>query len=320
MLNRRILRIKAFKALYSSVITSESSAPSTLTDAEQTLTLSLEAVRDLYILMLGVVSPLTAIAAERVRGAARKLNPIAPEANPDNRFATNSLAKLLDNDIDFQKIWKKKKFSWDQYDLILKKVWDSVREKPYYKAYAEAETTSLKAECKLFTKIFEEEFVELEELEQMLEDMSIYWNDDLAYALTFCCRTLNGIAAGKPWKMPPLYQSDLLAAEGKKVDSDKDFVFRLLREAYSIYPKYSDRISSMVPSFDKERLVTTDMAIMVSCLAEILAIASIPVKVSINEWVEIAKFYGTPKSSTFVNGIIDKLVSQLKAEGVVTKE
>ena len=119
MLNRRILRIKAFKVLYSSMAAGNMS----LAEAESVLEESCEATRDLYIFMLGIVSPLTAVARERIEAAKAKFNPSEEERNPNMKFAGNRLAALLDADPDFTKIFRKKKFSWEQYDLFLKKIY-----------------------------------------------------------------------------------------------------------------------------------------------------------------------------------------------------
>ena len=128
MLNRRILRIKAFKVLYSSVLSDNMS----LSQAEAQLDLSCESTRDLYVYMLGIVSPLTKIARDRIDAARAKFNPTEEEKNPNMKFADNALAVLLDEDQDFQKLFKKKKFDWSQYDLFLKKVMTSVASKEYF--------------------------------------------------------------------------------------------------------------------------------------------------------------------------------------------
>lgn len=314
MLNRRILRIKAFKVLYSSVLSGNTS----LAQAESQLDQSCEAVRDLYIYMLGIVSPLTQIARDRIEAAKAKFNPTEEERNPNMKFADNRLAVLLDGDADFQKVFNKKKFSWAQYDLMLKKVMNSVVTKEYYKEYMASEENSLAADCRLFVKIFEEEFVDSQELEQILEEKSIYWNDDLAYALTWCCKTLNSFAKGERWSMLPLYQSEMLKGEG--VESDKLFVRRLLQSAFAGYEKYSAMVAESVSGWEKERLFSTDVVLIVMGLAEVCAFPTIPVKVSINEYVEISKFYGTPKSRSFVNGLLDRLVQKLVNDGDVVKE
>ena len=314
MLNRRILRIKAFKVLYSSVLSGNMS----LAHAETQLEQACEATRDLYIYMLGIVSPLTKIARERIESAKGKFNPTEEERNPNMKFADNALAKLLDEDVDFKKIFNKKKYSWAQYDLLLKKIMTSICTKEYYAEYMASEERSLAEDCKLFTRIFEEEFVDSVELEQILEDKSLYWNDDLAYALTWCCKTFKSLAKGESWSLLPLYNSELL--KGDEVESDKHFVKKLLQSSFAGYERYSAMVAESVVGWEKERLFSTDVVLIVMGLAEVASFPTIPVKVSINEYVELSKFYGTPKSRSFVNGILDSLVQTLVNEGKVNKE
>lgn len=314
MLNRRILRIKAFKVLYSNAIAENMS----LAQAQSQLDVACEATRDLYIYMLGIVSPLTKIAKDRIESARSKFNPTDEELNPNMKFADNALAKLLDADVDFQKIFSKKKLSWDQYDIFLKKVMNSIASKEYYAEYMASPTSSLKEDCRLFTRIFEEEFVDSEDLERILEDKSLYWNDDLAYALTWCCKTLKSFEKGEAWKLFPLYQSELM--EGSEVESDKAFVRKLLQAAFAGYDRYFSMISESVTGWEKERLFSTDVALIVMGLAEAASFPTIPVKVTINEYVEISKFYGTQKSRSFVNGLLDRLVQSMVNDGKIVKE
>ena len=314
MLNRRILRIKAFKVLYGSVLSENMS----IDQAEAQLDLACEATRDLYVYMLSIVSPLTKVAAERIEAARAKFNPTEEERNPNMKFAENALAKLLDADVDFKKILTKKKYSWAQYDLVLKRIMTSVASKPYFAEYMASETRSLAEDCKLFTKIFEEEFVDCEELEMILEEKSLHWNDDLAYALTWCCRTFKDLADGKNWSLIPLYQSDMLT--GSNVESDKFFVKKLLKTSFAKYERYSEMVAQSVTGWEKERLFSTDVILIVMGLAEASAFPTIPVKVTMNEYVELSKFYGAPKSRAFVNGLLDKLIQKLTEDGEIKKE
>ena len=234
------------------------------------------------------------------------------------KFAENALAVLLDQDVDFQKVFTKKKYSWGQYDMFLKKVLASVMEKEYYAEYMASPERSLEEDCKLFTRIYEEEFVDSEELEKILEDKSIHWNDDLAYSLTWCCKTLKNFAKGESWGLIPLYQSEMLS--GTDVESDKAFVRRLLQNAFASYEKYAAMIAESVSSWEKERLFSTDLVLIAMGLAEAVSFPTIPVKVTMNEYVEISKYYGTPKSRSFVNGLLDKLIQKLNEEGQIKKE
>ena len=313
MLNRRILRIKAFKVLYSSVLSGNMS----LAQAESQLDIACEATRDLYIYMLGIVSPLTKIAQDRIEAARAKFNPTEEEKNPNMKFADNALAKLLDEDVDFQKVFKKKKYSWAQYDIVLKKIMNSIVTKDYYAAYMASEGTSLQEDCKLFTRIFEEEFVDCEELDHILEEKSLYWSDDLAYSLTWCCNTFKSLAKGERWNNIPLYQSEMMT--GDNVESDKYFVRKLLQSSVAGYDRYASMVADAVTGWEKERLFSTDVVLIVMGLAEASSFPTIPVKVTINEYVEIAKFFGTQKSRSFVNGILDRLIQQMVNEGQIVK-
>lgn len=313
MLNRRILRIKAFKVLYSSVLSDNMS----LAYAESQLDASCEAARDLYIYMLGIVSPLTQVARERVEMAKAKFNPTEEELNPNMKFVDNALAKLLDSDPDFTKLFGRKKYSWQQYDLLLKKVLTSVQSKPYFAEYMASPETGLAEDCRLFTRIFEEEFVDCVELEHILEEKSLHWNDDLAYSLTWCCKTFKSLAKGERWQLPALYQSEMMT--GADVESDKLFARRLLQASFAGFRNYSEMIAENVSGWEKDRLFSTDVVLIAMGLAEAVTFPTIPVKVTINEYVEISKYYGTPKSRSFVNGLLDRLVQKLADEGRINK-
>ena len=299
--------------LYGSVL----AGGGTLAEAEAGLDASCEATRDLYVFMLGIVPPLTRVARERLESARKKFNPTEEERNPNMKFADNALSVLLDEDPDFAKAFSKRKFSWEQYDLFLKKIYSSIVQKDYYRKYMESGTSSLAEDCRLFTRIFEEEFTDSVELEQILEDMSIWWNDDLAYSLTYCCRTLETLARGGRWELPPLYQSDM--KKDAKMESDRLFARRLLQNAFAGRQRYSEMISGSVSNWDQDRIVSTDMALIIIGLAEAENFPTIPVRVTINEYVEISKYYGTPKSSIFVNGLLDRLIQKLADDGRIRK-
>ena len=314
MLNRRILRIKAYKVLYGSVI-AEGTA---LEQAEAQLEQACEATRDLYVYMLSIIPALTQVAKDRIDAAKSKLRPTEEDMNPNMKFAENGMARLIAEDIDLNKLLAKKKFSWAQYDILLKKVMTSVASREYFAQYMASPERSLAEDCRLFTKIFEEEFDDNQDLEMILEEKSMHWVDDLPYALSWCCRTLKDFADGKSWSLLPLYQSEM--KRGENVESDKLFVRRLLQSSYAGYEKYSAMVAEAVSGWEKERLFLSDVVLVVMGLAEAVTFPTIPVKVTINEYVELAKYYGTPKSRAFVNGLLDRLVQNLVNEGAVAKE
>jgi len=303
MLNRRILRIKAFKELFAI----EMSPSPTLKEALAQLDTAAESTRDLYVFMMASIPALSSVAKERLAILDKKINKTDEEKNPNRKFADNSLAAILENDPDFNKIFSsrftKKGISWGAYDLILKKIYASIQTKDYFNEYMSSPELSITQDCRLYTRIFEEEFTEREDIATALEDINIYWNDDLPYSLSWCCRSLESMAKGTPWRLPDLY----ISSSNSSMEDDQKFVHELLREAYTNYDKYFEAVSSIVPNWDEDRLVGTDIALIITALAEIVHFPTIPVNVSINEYVEISKYFGTPKSSQFVNGLLDAL-------------
>ena len=270
MLNRRILRIKAFKVMFS-----YAENPSmTLAEAESQLETSCEATRSLYLFMLSIIPYVTKEAARRIEDARGKFNPTEEEKNPNMKFVQNAIAPLLDNDPDFTKLLTKRKLSWEPFDAFIRDTYDSMTKKDYFKAYMAEPARSVKADAALFIKMFEEEFVDSEALANILEDLSIWWNDDLAYSLTVCCDTMKSLSKGLRWELPPLYRSDMIVP--KPVESDKTFVTKLLRTSYTCYDKYFPLVAS-------------------------------------------SKYYSTPKSRSFVNGLLDRLAKKLIEEGEIVK-
>lgn len=313
MLNRRILRIKAFKLLYSYAENPSMS----LQDALAELELSCRATRDLYLFMLALIPAVTAEARDRIESARRKFNPTEEERNPNFKFAENALAAILSNDPDFTKIIGRQKLSWDQYDAFVRKLYETVRTREYFTEYMDLPESSVAQDVALFTRIFEEELVDDADLEDILEDLSIYWNDDLAYALTSCCKSIESLSRGELWSLPPIYLSEMSKSSG--LDSDKAFVTRLVSAAYSGYERYLEKVARAVPKWDKERLVIIDTILIICGLAEAETFPEIPVKVTINEYVDISKYYSTPKSRSFVNGLLDTIIQGMIDAGEIRK-
>lgn len=304
MLNRRILRTKAFKVIFSYA----ENPGMTLKEAEASLDISCESTRDLYLFLLSVIPALTSEAESRIEAARSKFNPTEEERNPNMKFVENRFAAIFAEDPDFSKLIAKKKLSWAQYDVLLRHLYESVRERKYFKDYLTSGQSSLQEDAALWSKIFEREFEDNEELQDILEELSIYWNDDLGYALSWCCKTMRSMGEGKVWNLLPLYQSELGGKEG--FESDKRFIVNVLRAAYANFDKFSNSVAELTPKWNRDRLCTTDLVLIVCGMAEAAANPLTPVKIIINEYVEISKSYSTPESSGFVNGLLDKLLNK----------
>ncbi len=306
MLNRRILRVKAFKVLYAYAENPDLS----LKEALSSLDASCEATRDLYLYMMAVIPALTAEAARRIEAARGKFNPTEEDLHPRMRFVRSGISALLEQDPDFNRLLEKKKISWANNDALVNALYETLKTRNYFQEYLKADESTLQEDARLWQRIFQEEFEDNEALAAILEDSSIFWADELAYVLGTCIRSLEEMGRTGRWNLPPLYQSEILAAQGKTVDSDRDFVRKLVTAAYGRYAQYSNLVAESVSKWDQDRLYTTDTVLIVLGLTEAETFPEIPVKVSINEYVEISKYYSTPKSRGFVNGLLDRLVKE----------
>lgn len=315
MLNRRILRIKAFKELFAF----SQNRSMTLKEALAEFERSCEAVRDLYLFLLGLVPALTAEVLRRQEAARGKFNPTEEERNPNRKFPENALSALLADDPDFTKLLERRHLSWDNCDAFLGKLCDALLSKEYYQAYQAAPSRSLAEDAALFARFFEDELEDNEDLERILEDLSVYWVDDLDYALITLSQSLSRVGRTRRWTLPPLYRSEELEAGGKHVDSDHLFATRLLQGAVGGFDRYEGMIAASAAGWEKDRICTADRCLIVLGLAEIEHVPEVPVRVSINEYVEIAKYFSTPRSGSFVNGLLDRLAQQLMADGTVSK-
>ena len=306
MLNRRILRVKAFKVLYAYAENQDL----TLKEALASLDASCEATRDLYLYMMAVIPALTAEAARRIEAARGKFNPTEEDLHPRMRFAQNAVSTLLLEDPDFRRLTEKKKISWSNNDALVSSLYETLLTRPWFQAYLDGQGASLQADIRLWQQFFQEELEDNEELQAILEDSSIFWADELPYVLGTCIRSLEYMGRTGRWSFPPLYQSDILSAQGKPAESDRDFVHKLVTASYGRYAEYSALVAGSVSKWDQDRLYTTDTVLIVMGLSEAETFPEIPVKVSINEYVEISKYYSTPKSRGFVNGLLDRLIKE----------
>ena len=182
--------------------------------------------------------------------------------------------------------------------------------KDYYQEYMASEEDSFEADCRLFSCIFQDEFEDNEELDSILEDISLLWIDDVAYALNAIIAGIEETARKKRICHPSTFLKE----------DDKEFAQRLLVESIARYDEYSALISSRLDNWKSDRLVSTDAVLIVMGITEAVVFPTIPVKVTINEYVEIAKYYSTPNSRIFVNGILDRIIQEKIAGGEVVKQ
>lgn len=306
MLNRRLIRIKVFKVLYSCI----SSGSNSFAEAEKNMHYSCEKTLHLYYFMLNAAVALKQAADAKIETGMRKFNPTEEERNPNLKFSENKVSEYLLGNPIFKKYCEENVLSWNgDLALFVKKLFASISEKDYFKEYMERESRSMAEDCDLFIRIFEEEFEDNEGLESFLEDMSIYWIDDLGYVLNTIIRNLELLRKSSKMPMPGIFMKE----------DDKEYAFNLLRFSLANYSKYMDIIRENIANWDPERVVTTDLVLIEEGIAEAVGFPNIPVKVTINEYVEISKYYSTHNSKIFVNGLLDRIIQKMIKSGEIVK-
>jgi N utilization substance protein B len=306
MLSRRLIRIKAFKTLFAY----EASHADNPAAAQKTLLESCDQVKDLYYFMLNISASLIRVAEDKIAVGLQKFHPTEEEAHPNLKFVHNRFAALLSDDPEFGRYCQKRGLSWGEYEPFVKHVYNSLITKDYYQNYMCSGEDSFEEDCQLFSCIFQDEFEDNEELASILEDLSVLWVDDLAFAL-------NAIIAGideTARKHHILHPNTFLK------EDDKEFALRLLAESIARYDDYFQLISEHLDNWKSDRLVSTDATLIVMGITEAVVFPTIPVKVTINEYVEISKYYSTPNSRVFVNGILDRIIQEKIREGEVVKQ
>ena len=306
MLSRRLIRIKAFKVLYAA----ESSGEPDLAANEKFLMQSCEQTLELYYFLLNLAPALRNLAAEKLEIGKNKFNPTEAEKEANPKFVENKFVELLESSPVFLKKCENGKLGWAEYDVFVKKLYASVVSSDYYQAYMANPGRSFKEDCKLFISIYENELEDDEMLENLLEEKSIMWVDDLGFVLNEIISAIRTVA--KTESLPEV--------KVFKNEDDEQFARHLLKQSLLHYDEYNSIVEKSVPNWDPDRIVASDAILVAMGLAEAVHFPTIPVKVTINEYVEISKYYSTPGSRQFVNGLLDSLIRKFQDEGTVVKE
>ncbi len=306
MLNRRLIRIKVFKVLYSKVASESFS----MNEAMRTLNDSCTGTLNLYYFILNAAVALRNVAMAKIETGLKKYIPTPEERNPNMKFVENAVSAYLASDAAFMTYCEKRGLVWtEDLALFIKKLYSTICERDYFKEYMASEERSVEQDCELFIRIFVEEFNENEDLETYLEDLSVYWMDDLTYVINVIIRALEQFKNDRRFPSVDVYLKE----------DDREYAEKLLEASLLGYDRYSDMILKAIANWEEERLVLADKVLTVQGIAEAVRFPNIPLKVTINEYVEISKFYSTANSRQFINGLLDRILKKLVAEGEVVK-
>ena len=301
-----MLRIKVVKALYAHM---KSDADS-LMASEKMLVTSIDKTYDLYFLLMSLVVEMAQYAEQRQEAAKNKKLPTYEDLNPNRKFVDNAVIRLLAQSDSVNDYLAAHKLSWAKYPELVKALFTQLEQSDYYKKYMTSQESSFREDLALITEFYTRELEESEILESALDEMSILWNDDLGFALVMVTRTLSNMRAS---------HTDVKVLPKFKSIEDLDFARELFAKAAVNFDNYQAEIEKYTRNWDVERIAFMDNLIMATAVAELVTFPSIPVKVTLDEYIEIAKYYSTNGSSTFINGILDKIVASFTEEGKINK-
>jgi N utilization substance protein B len=300
MISRRLLRIKALMILYAFNRRDDNN----LVQAEKELVFCIGKTYDLYHLILSLILEIADIANEKIEFALQKNIPSSSDLNPNRRFVENIVIDQLRNNSGFRKYISENKLTWSNNSEVPRKLYNEMISWEPFAEYMKSDEKTYSADKKIIIRLVTEFFTKSEELMASFEEQSIYWNDDLDYVSVLIEKTLKKFKPGDVDKnhLMPLYKND----------EDRDFAKRLLRNAILKTRECSELIDRNTTNWEIERIALMDTLVMQLAITEIIEFPEIPIKVTLNEYIEIAKSYCTSKSSTFVNGILDKVVREMR--------
>ena len=307
MINRVLIRLKIVQIVYAYY----QNGGKNLDTAEKELFFSLSKAYDLYNYLLLLMVEVTKQANKRLNAAKNKLVPTKEELFPNTKFVENRFIAQLEVNKQLLEFSNNQKKTWENEADFVKTLCDKILESDIYKEYMASETSSYEEDRELWRKLYKNIIFNNIELDQVLEDQSLYWNDDTEIVDTFVLKTIKRFDEKNGAKQELLPEF--------KDEEDQDFARRLFRRTILNADYYRHLISENTKNWDLDRVAFMDVVIMQIALAEILSFPNIPVSVSLNEYVEIAKLYSTPKSGGFINGTLDGIVNSLKKENKLTK-
>ena len=307
MISRRQLRIKALQSLYAYYKAGEDG----IQRSERELHKNVEKAFELYHFLLILVIDVVLYAESRIEIAKNKHIPTQEDLNPNSRFIDNLLVQQIRNNGQLLRFVDQHKLNWSEHPELVKDLYLKLLNSQEYQKYMSVEQNSYADDKKMITVFYTHLVFPNELLASILEEQSIFWNDDMEFITGMIVKTIKRFKEedGEERALMPLYKNE----------EDREYVVKLFRQTILNRDEYVEYIKNNTRNWDLERIAFMDILLMQMAIAELIAFPSIPTKVSLNEYLEISKFYSTGKSNIFINGVLDKTVSQLKEEKKIQK-
>ncbi|MEN9967971.1 MAG: transcription antitermination factor NusB [Bacteroidota bacterium] len=308
MLNRRHLRIKVLQVLYAFFQGHENDAHK----VEKELLLSIERMYDMYLYLLLALPELQRAAQNRQAELKKKMRPTTEDLNPNMKFVDNQLIEQLAAHASLYKLAEQRKVNWlgAENQEMFKKMYRHLMDTELYFEHMNNGLEGTEEDMAFALQIFKQEVANASLLQHFFDEKSIYWTDDLDLCASMALKTLKSWKPGQPIEIMPLYKTD---------DDEKEFVLTLMHKTIQSDEQHQADILALADNWELDRIAKMDMLLLKMGLTELQYCSSIPTKVTLNEYIEISKFYSTPKSNVFINGILDKAIFKLTEEKRIQK-
>ncbi len=307
MLTRRHIRVKVMQSIYAL-----SQSQSDQVDKElKFINMSIANMHDLHVLTLDLFVKLSAYAKNQIELSQKKYLATSADKNPNKKFIQNAIIQhLVENKALQEAVHDRNINDWELNDEYIRVIYEAMQESDLYKNYMLDEETGYDKDKAFAAKLFSEVIAPNEKLYEFFEDQKLTWIDDLPVVNTLILKSIKQAKQGK---------ERIFLSELYKDDEDKAFVRDLFRKTVLNDEMLATEIQGKTPNWDKDRIANLDLILLKMAICEFLKFPSIPAKVTINEYIELAKEYSTSKSSMFVNGILDKLIKEYKKENKLNK-
>ena len=308
MLNRRHLRIKVLQILYAFFQSKEID----VVKAQNELLLSVERMYDLYLYLLLTIPELKRAAETNNENRKNKLRPNESDLMPNLKWVENSLVLKIEESKELNKVSSARKVNWlgAENQEIFRKMFLQVKDSETYFEFMENGLKDFEEDKKFALALFKNEIINSEFLHNYIEDKSIYWLDDIDLCCSMALKTLKTVVLDKEISILSLYKED---------DDEKEFILNLCRNTIEMDVENEKLIEILAVNWEVDRIAKMDVLLLKMALVELQTCSNIPTKVTMNEYIEISKFYSTPKSNLFINGILDKAISMLTKEKKIKK-
>lgn len=309
MLNRRHLRIKVLQSLYAYF----QSKDEDYAKAERELMVSIDRIYDLYVYLLLSFSELKVNAERRIAEGGNKNFPTEEDLNPNLKFVNNRLISALESSVELRAQSEDRKVNWMgvEEQEMFKKMFKAMRKSETYFEFMNNEQEGYEEDRTFLIALFKSEIANFPLLYSYFEEKSIHWMDDIDLACTMVLKTLKGFnESDEMCSILPLYKDE---------EDEKKFVKLLLRKSIMMEKENDAIIDELTQNWELDRIAKMDVFLMGMAITEMQEFSNIPTKVTLNEYIEISKFYSTPKSNGFINGILDKAITRLEKEGKINK-